>query len=180
MIRWIRKYLPRAHWSIRWKLTIWISLLLGALFIVYNIVQYFVINEWLIVQEKQNIEKSMNEIESYLQEKEVSAAQIAYNRSFITKLNQENQMIRILDQNGTALLEVTDRLPEQWVEPQTVQKRILITAWHYEDHLLIMRSPLMTTKFSGTIEIVTNLETTDKLSDMLLLVMFAGGLQLWD
>ncbi|QOS80657.1 HAMP domain-containing protein [Paenibacillus sp. JNUCC31] len=176
MIRRIRKYLPRAHWSIRWKLTIWISLLLGALFIVYNIVQYFVINEWLIVQEKQNIEKSMNEIESYLQEKEVSAAQIADNRSLITKLNQENQMIRILDQKGTALLEVTDRLPEQWVEPQTVQKRILITAWHYEDHLLIMRSPLMTTKFSGTIEIVTNLETTDKLSDMLLLVMFAGGI----
>ncbi|MDN4604680.1 HAMP domain-containing histidine kinase [Paenibacillus sp. F6_3S_P_1C] len=176
MIRRIRKYLPRAHGSIRWKLTIWISLLLGALFIVYNIVQYFVINEWLIVQEKQNIEKSMNEIESYLQEKEVSAAQIADNRSLITKLNQENQMIRILDQKGTALLEVTKGLPEQWVEPQTVKKRILITAWHYEDHLLIMRSPLITTNFSGTIEIVTNLENTDKLSDMLTLVMFAGGI----
>ncbi|MFE6078404.1 sensor histidine kinase [Paenibacillus sp. NPDC057886] len=176
MMRWIRKYLPRSHWSIRWKLTIWISLLLGTLFIVYNIVQYFVINEWLIDQEQQNMEKSMNEIESYLQEKEVSSAQIADNRSFMTKFNQENQMIRILDQEGTVLLEVTNRLPEQWIDPQTVQERILINAWHYEDHLLIMRSPLITTNFSGTIEMVTNLENTDKLSDMLLLVMFGGGI----
>ncbi|WP_236642128.1 MULTISPECIES: HAMP domain-containing sensor histidine kinase [unclassified Paenibacillus] len=176
MMRWIRKYLPHTRGSIRWKLTIWISLLLGTLFIVYNIVQYFVIIEWLTVQEEQNIEKSMNEIEGYLQEKEVSAAQIASNRSFITKLNQENQMIRILDQNGNALLEVTNGLPKQWVEPQRVQKRILITAWHYEDHLLIMRSPLITTHFSGTIEIVNNLENTDQLSDMLVLVMFGGGI----
>ncbi|OAX46941.1 HAMP domain-containing sensor histidine kinase [Paenibacillus sp. AD87] len=176
MIRWIRTYLPRSHWSIRWKLTIWISLLLGTLFIVYNIVQYFVIDEWLIDQEQQNMEKSMNEMESYLQEKEVSSAQIADNRSSMTKFNQENQMIRILDQEGTVLLEVSNRLPEQWVEPQTVQKRILINAWHYEDHLLIMRSPLITTNFSGTIEMVTNLENTDKLSDILLLVMFGGGI----
>ncbi|MGC5774189.1 sensor histidine kinase [Paenibacillus pabuli] len=175
-MRWIQKYLPRSHWSIRWKLTIWISLLLGTLFIVYNIVQYFVINQWLIDQEQQNMEKSMNEMESYLQEKEVSSAQIADNRSFMTKFNQENQMIRILDLEGTVLLEVTNRLPEQWVEPQTVQKRILINAWHYEDHLLIMRSPLITTNFNGTIEIVNNLENTDKLSDMLLLVMFGGGI----
>ncbi|RAJ02932.1 two-component system sensor histidine kinase ArlS [Paenibacillus pabuli] len=176
MMRWIRTFLPRSHGSIRWKLTIWISLLLITLFIVYNIVQYFVINKWLIDQEQKSMEKSMNEMEIYLQEKDVSAAEIADYRSFMTKFNQENQMIRILDQEGTVLLKVTDRLPEQWVEPQAVQKRVLINAWHYEDHLLIMRSPLITTNFSGTIEMVTNLENTDKLSDMLLLVMFCGGI----
>jgi len=176
MRSWIQTYLPLSHWSIRWKLAIWISILLGTLFIVYNVVQYLMINEWLISQEKQNIEKSMNEMESYLEEKEVSRAQLEDSGPFITRINQPYQMIRILDQEGTTLLEVADRLPVQWVEPQTVQSRSLISVWHYEDHLLIMRSPLITANFSGTIEIVTNLETTDKLSDMLLLVMFAGGI----
>ncbi|CAM2870886.1 HAMP domain-containing histidine kinase [Paenibacillus sediminis] len=164
-----------SHLPIRWKLAVWASLLLCILFLLYNGVQYLVINKWMMNQEENAITKNMDAIQGYFKQKDETAEEIPNSRSFIEDINQTHQMIRILDDKGTPILTVSDNLPDTWVRPQVAHSTRMISAWHLEDHLLILRSPLILNHFTGTIEIVNDLEITDRLSDVLLAVMFAGG-----
>lgn len=161
---------------IQWKLIIGASFLLCFLFISYNTVQYLVINHWLIKQEERTIQKNMNELQIYFAEKTIDVNQIQGSQNFIEKINQRNQMIRILDDKGVPILTVTDELPEQWVAPKKVSQTELINVWHITDHIIVMRSPLISNQFTGTIEIVDNLENFDKISDLLFVIMFIGGI----
>jgi two-component system sensor histidine kinase ArlS len=161
---------------IQWKLIIGASCLLCFLFISYNTMQYFVINHWLVKQEEQTIQKNMNELQSYFAEKTVDKKQIQNSQNFIDKINQRYQMIRILDKNGVPILTVTDELPVQWVAPKKVSQTELINIYHITDHIIVMRSPLISDHFTGTIEIVDNLENFDRINDLLLLIMFVGGI----
>lgn len=160
--------------SIRWKLTIWASVLLCLLFLGYNGVQYFVINRWMFHQEETAITKNMGEIQGYLKTEDGKDNWIASSRAFIESINVSHQMIRILDSQGHAVLTVSDQLPQDWVKPQASGRATMESVWHEEEHLLLIRSPLYMSQFTGTIEIVNNLENSDKLSDMLLAVMLAG------
>ncbi len=54
--------------NIKWKLTLWAAFLMIFLFLSYTILQYFVIQNWELNQEKQTIEKKMEEITSYIKE----------------------------------------------------------------------------------------------------------------
>src|SRR5438445_804475 len=100
---------------IQWKLIIGASLLLCFLFISYNTMQYLVINHWLLKQEERSIQKNMDELQSYLAENTIG---IKASQNFIEKMNQRNQMIRILDLKGNPILTITDELPEHWVAPK--------------------------------------------------------------
>jgi two-component system sensor histidine kinase ArlS len=161
---------------IQWKLIIGASLLLCFLFISYNTVQYLVINHWLLKQEERQIQKNMDELQSYFAEKTIDAKQIQLSQNFIEKLNQRNQMIRILDEHGVPIITLTDELPKEWVTPKKVTHTELISLWHITDHIIVMRSPLNSKQFNGTIEIVDNLENFDKIRDLLLVIMFIGGI----
>jgi two-component system sensor histidine kinase ArlS len=163
---------------IQWKLIIGSSLLLCFLFVSYNGVQYLVINHWLMKQEERAIQSTMDELQIYFSEKKsvLDNKQITDSRNFITKVNKRNQMIRILDNQGHAIFTISDEIPEEWVAPKGVDRRELIGLWHITDHMLVMRSPLVSPQFKGTIEIVNNLENSDKISDLLLVIMAIGGL----
>jgi two-component system sensor histidine kinase ArlS len=163
---------------IQWKLIIGSSLLLCFLFVSYNAVQYLVINHWLMKQEERAIQSTMDELQIYFSEKKppLDEKQIIDSRNFITKMNKRNQMIRILDDQGHAIFTITDDIPEQWVAPKGVERKEFVGLWHITDHMLVMRSPLTSSQFKGTIEIVNNLENSDKISDLLLVVMAVGGL----
>lgn len=162
--------------SVRWKLAIWSSVLLCVLFLGYNGVQYFVINHWMLHQDQIAIHKNVEEIQEYFRAESGRGRRIAGSRSFIESINESHQMIRILNAIGTPILTVSDQLPEDWVQPQAAVKTTTTSVWHEEEHLLLIRSPLRTANFTGTIEIVNNLESSDQLSDMLLGVMIAGWL----
>lgn len=162
--------------SIRWKLAIWSSLLLCVLFLAYNGIQYFVINQWMFHQEEKAIQKNMEEIQGYFTAENGNAEEIMNSHAFINSINESHQMIRILDQSGAPLLTVSEMIPEDWVQPEVSISTTMRSSWHGEEHLLIIRSPLQTSQFKGTIEIVNNLENSDQLSNMLLVVMLAGWL----
>jgi two-component system sensor histidine kinase ArlS len=163
---------------IQWKLIIGSSLLICFLFVSYNAVQYLVINHWLMKQEERAIQSNMEELQIYFSEKKsvLDVKQVMDSRNFITKMNKRNQMIRIVDNQGHPIFTVSDEIPEQWVAPKAVDRNELIGVWHITDHMLVMRSPLVSSNFKGTIEIVANLENPDKISDLLLIVMAVGGL----
>lgn len=165
-----------ARMSIRWKLTMWAAAMMCILFFAYNGIQYFVINRWMFARTESAAVKSAEEIRSYFAIEKVTEETAGSLRPFIESANSANQMIRILDHAGQPLLTATEHLPVDWVEPQSAVRTSVGTHWRGDEHLLVVRSPIRTAFFSGTVEIVNNLEDSDKLSSMLLAVMLAGVL----
>lgn len=161
---------------IKWKMVLWSSFTLILLFAAYNLAQYLAVNQWMLKQEKASIRKTMAQLEDYFQEKgPLNDIQIRRGTTFLEKVNENNQLIRILDQQGIPIVTVTNQLPETYVQPQRAEREVLLSMWHYEDHLLVMRSPLISGDFRGTIEIINNLETFDQFSAMIFWVMVMGG-----
>ncbi|BBH20774.1 hypothetical protein Back11_21190 [Paenibacillus baekrokdamisoli] len=152
----------------------WSSLFIVTLFLAYAGTQYLILNQWTMKQEQQTIQKSVDEIKLYFQDKSIS--DMPSTKSFLTKLNQKNQMIRILDHHGIPILTVTEDFEEKWVTPVTVKEEKIERKWHVEDHFLLARSPLKSGDFTGTLEIAINLENFEKLNKLMISVMAIGGL----
>jgi two-component system, OmpR family, sensor histidine kinase ArlS len=162
---------------LKWKLTLGASLVLIVLFVTYNMAQYLVINQWLMKEEKSSIQKNMEEIQIYFQEKgsALNLQQVQSSEPFLNKVNKRNQMTRILDQQGHVVIALSDPSGKVWPAPRLVTKPALTSEWEREDHLLVMRSPFMSPAFIGTIEIINNLEKFDKINDILIALMAAGA-----
>ncbi|MFC6454632.1 HAMP domain-containing sensor histidine kinase [Paenibacillus vulneris] len=174
MMRTIRQWISGL--TIRWKMVLWSSFMLIVLFTAYNFAQYAAVHQWMVKQEKASIQKTMAQLVDYFQEKgPLNENKISNSIYFLEKLNEKNQLIRILNRQGDPIVTVTDQLPESYVTPETTDRDILLSAWHFEDHLLVMRSPLISGDFRGTIEIVNNLETFDQFSAMIFWVMILAG-----
>lgn len=172
MIRTLLEKLNRL--PIRWRFTIWSSVLMCLLFFGHNAVQYAVVYQWSTKQVNNDIQKQMDEIVSFLSD--TASEDLNDSRSFLDQINQKNQMIRILDRDGHPVITVSDDLPETWVAPKPAAYVQLTSAWHYQEHFLIIRAPISKGSFTGTVEIVRNLETFERLNKFILLVMAVGGL----
>jgi two-component system, OmpR family, sensor histidine kinase ArlS len=176
MMQKIRSWI--AHLPIKWKMVLWSSLTLFLIFAAYNVVQYITINQWVVKEEKSSIQRSMAGLQDYFQEKKENLDEqgIVNSRSFLETMNERNQLIRILDSAGNPIVTVADRLPADYVTARAVEQTQLLSTWHREDHLLVMRSPLIAGPFHGTIEIVNNVDTFEHLTDMIIWVMITAGL----
>jgi len=159
---------------IKWRLTVWSSLWMCIFFVLYNSAQYFVLDRWILVQEENSIRNSMDEIQGYYVSN--SSKDIMESLSFLEKVNQKDQLIRVIDLNGKVLLTISEELPEQWVQPKQAVRTSLVRTWHNKDHLLIIRNPIDTDSLKGTIEIIRNLEDYERLNKLLLVVMALGAL----
>ncbi len=162
---------------IKWKLTIWSSVLLCILFLSYNLLQYIVIERWSINYEKQNIKHQLIEIKAFFKEKSIrTAAEMKSYAPYLATINEKHQLIRILDTKGKPILTVSHSVPTSWVKPKIATSMEYEMAYHYEDRLLILRSPMVTKQFIGTIEIVSNMEMFDDFRNTIFLVMIATGI----
>lgn len=171
LLRFIRQ-LP-----IKWKLALGATALIFLLFTTYNFAQYLVLKQWMMNQERDNIQVSMAQIQDYFQEKyhTEDAFQITESRVYLEKMIGKNQLVRIVGKEGEPLLTVTNHFDENWVTPKSITVPELFDTTHNEDHILIYRSPIQAAKFTGTIELASNLETFDHFSETLLWVMLIGG-----
>jgi two-component system sensor histidine kinase ArlS len=159
---------------IKWRITVWASVWMCIFFLLYTSVQYLVLDRWTLAQEEKAIKKSMDEIMGYYVDN--GSRDVIASQSFLEKMNQINQLIRVLDANGNALLTISDGIPDQWVRPQPINSTLLVNVWHERDRLLVLRSPLHIGSFKGTVEIVRSLENYERLNQILLLVMVLGVL----
>ncbi|WP_274651398.1 HAMP domain-containing sensor histidine kinase [Paenibacillus humicola] len=159
---------------LKWRLAAWSSVLILFLIVVYNGVQYLVIDRWALGQEKRQLQKELEEIQGFYADP--GAPGLAQSRGFLGKMNDSHQMIRILNDAGVPELTVSNRLPADWVKPQQAAEPEMTSQWHGDDHLLILRSPFRAKAFAGTIEMAQNLEKYESLTHLLFLVMGFGGL----
>ncbi|MCM3618638.1 HAMP domain-containing histidine kinase [Sutcliffiella horikoshii] len=161
---------------IRWKITIWSSLVLFVLFIAYNSVQYYVMRTWMIEQEERNIQEKMKEIQAYFSEQPffVGRSEIINSSGFIEKVNETNELIRIIDKDGALLVAVATNLPREMlitpVESENLE-HVKVNGKHY----LIHREPVITNGFIGYIEIIRDLKNYERLRGLIFLVTWSAG-----
>jgi two-component system sensor histidine kinase ArlS len=159
---------------LKWRLTVWSSLWMCIFFLLYNLTQYWVLDSWILIQDRNAIRTSMDEIQGYYADN--GSRNVLDSRNFLEKANQRNQLIRILDREGKVVLAISNDLPEKWVRPVSVGRTVLTRTWHEKDHLLVMRSPLTVGSYKGTIELIRNMENYERLNQIMLLVMALGVL----
>lgn len=161
---------------IRWKITIWSSLVLFVLFVAYNSVQYYVMRTWMIEQEERNIQEKMKEIQAYFSEQPffVGRSEIINSSGFIEKVNETNELIRVIDKDGALIVAVATNLPRELlitpVESENLE-HVKVNGKHY----LIHREPVITNGFIGYIEIIRDLKNYERLRGLIFLVTWSAG-----
>jgi len=163
-----------ARMPIKLKLTFGSAALLALLFLGYNSLQYMLMEKWIIHREESAVQRGMNEILNYVLEREsgFAPAELADIRHYLEKVNRDDQRIRILDKDGEPVVTVTNRVPQQWVEPETAAREQTIVLRDGERSLLIMRSPFTIFEFEGTVEIVKSMTEFEALIATISRVMF--------
>lgn len=162
---------------IKSKLMFWSSILFFFLIVITNLTQYIIINHWVIKREQQVLQDKLVAVAGYLlqENNDISLDEIQDSRPFLASLIDKNQMIRILDASERPLMVIENEVKNDWVVPHSVSSINFSQQWHEKDQLLIARSPLAARNFSGTVEIVSNIEAVNKILQFILLVMVSGG-----
>ncbi|MCM3252510.1 HAMP domain-containing sensor histidine kinase [Priestia aryabhattai] len=175
MRRWIKyiKDLP-----IRWKIALWSSMFLFFLFLSYNIFQYIVIDNGILNYEKQNGIHQLKEVLAFIQsdDEPLSLNQIKNSEGYLSKINEKNQLIRILDVKGNVITSTSNNVSPTWQQPKTVKYQEYKLVRKHDDRLLVLRSPIVTSKFTGTVEIIRNMEMSDDFMEKVFLLMIAAGI----
>lgn len=163
---------------IRWALTLWSAFLILVLFIAYNTVQYIFVEQWMLGQEKAQAQHKMNDILNGLLEREAgfTEEELPRIRSYLDKKNQNGQLIRVIDQYGNKVITVSDGIAQYAIPPLPNSKTEVIVASHGGHSLLVMRSPIVIHSFTGTVEIVKNIDQFKKLTEAILRVFLLCGL----
>ncbi|MGX4607759.1 HAMP domain-containing sensor histidine kinase [Priestia sp. JNUCC 25] len=174
MRKWIKymKDLP-----IRWKITLWSSMFLFFLFLSYNLFQYLVIDNSILNYEKQNGIHQLKEVLTFIQsdDEPLSLNQIKNSEGYLSKINEKNQLIRVLDRKGNVITSTTNNVSPTWQQPKTVKHQEYKVIRNHDERLLVLRSPIVTDNFTGTVEIVRNMEMSDVFMDKIFLLMLAAG-----
>lgn len=162
---------------IKSRLMLWSSILFFLLAVVTNILQYLAINQWLVSREQTILQDKLAAINIYLLEEHdrLSLEEIQDSKDFIARLIEKNQMVRIVNEKAQPILVIENEVQSSWVTPLQVKTVQFAEQRHGEDQLLIVRSPLTAPRFSGTIEIISNIEAANKILHFILLVMLASG-----
>lgn len=175
MRKWIKciKDLP-----IRWKITLWSSMFLFFLFLSYNLFQYIVIDNGILNYEKQNGIHQLNEVLAFIQsdDEPLSLKQIENSEGYLSKINEKNQLIRVLDRKGNIITSTSNNVSPNWQQPKAVKHQEYKVIRNHDERLLVLRSPIVTDNFTGTVEIVRNMEMSDAFMDKIFLLMLAAGI----
>lgn len=129
-------------------------------------------------QEQQVVQQTMREFLNYALEKEQSfeGEDLTELRSFLEKINQRNQMIRILDEEGNPIVVVSENFQDITLPSLPPVQSIRTQTQEVRGDLLIMSSPLMIFQFNGTVMILKNMKEFEQLSGALFQVMAIGCL----
>ncbi|MGE7998901.1 sensor histidine kinase [Lysinibacillus sp. NPDC093190] len=159
--------------KLKTKVILWTTVMMIGLFVSYNILQYFVMNSWMVHYEEQSIENKMIAIQNLYVDQKLSSQFIKENKSFIHSINEKSETIRILDENGESIIAVSEEELLQ-VPSHSVQNGHFELIKTGDDRLLVYREPINGTNF--VVEIIRNMEIFDNLLAQFGLVMFLSGI----
>lgn len=167
---------------IHWKLALWSSLLMCALFAGASAMQYVFVEKWMAGREEMAVRRDMRELLNELLAKEaaVEPSRFAQIRALLDKYNTRDGMVRLLDAGGEPVVAASDGLPSEVVYgrgpalPESAATKIA-------GGVLTISRPIQIFGFDGTVEIVRSLEPIERLMDAysrIMLLCLAGALLL--
>lgn len=156
MKRWTGSFL---RMPIKFKLTLWSTLLIMVLFVGYNALQYIIMEQWIIHREKRNMQHSMNAILNYFLEEEadLTAKNVGSIRQYLNKMNRDDQRIRILGADHEPILTIANNMPDNGNEYQANSRNEIELYRQGDTSLLMMQRPITIFEFNGSVEIVKSL-----------------------
>lgn len=164
-----------ARLPIKWKYMIWSSAMLLVLLFVYNGVQYLMLSHWTISREKESMHKIALDVQAYFAEEQFSAEQMASEQPVIEKMLAKHQSIRIFTHEGVPVLLAGDDVLFDRIIPQPALQERLLRLLRLKNQVIMMRWPLATEQFRGTIEVFSNLLALNQLVENNAIIMGIGG-----
>lgn len=146
---------------LRWRLTFSSSVLMFITFLVFSFVQYELLYNWLLSQEKEAVLKTKEEVAAYYEQANRPFQEINRNdmETLLLKLNDRHQVIRILDINQNLMISVSNEFPKK-LSVANYPTREGIEELRVEgEHYIVTWEHINTRSFQGTVEVVRNLTT---------------------
>ncbi|WP_102346162.1 HAMP domain-containing sensor histidine kinase [Bacillus sp. Marseille-P3661] len=165
----MKTYLSR--FPIKWKITIWTSVVLFLLFSFFAIFQYFFLKNWMLNHEKTLIIEKMREVQAYvLAHDELSKETIIQSKQLLENVNEKNELIKIVDQNDNTILTITD---DPFLERLSYIPKLNEVTFikNKTDHYIIYTEDINHHDFHGSVEIIRNLESYTRLFHHLSIMM---------
>lgn len=141
-------------------------------FTLFSLLEYNSISNWMLENEKLVVQRTIAELSTYYKGRTVS--EIKNSNDFLRKMNDKDQMIQIYDNNGKVLASDKNGMVPAFVSAPKNHKNISqITS--DESEAIIAKYPLISGHFHGTIEIVRELNSYNKMMSNLFIIMSIFG-----
>lgn len=158
--------------SLQKKLVLSCSSAIFLTFCLFSFLEYNSVSKWMLNREKLAVKRTMMDVTMYY--KDLQANDIRQSKDLLRSLNDKDQLIRIYDQNGNVLVSDKNGLFPV-LEPRPVNTSEIGKLSTEENDTIVFRSPLKADGFQGTIEVVRELNSYEKMMDHLFFVMISFG-----
>ncbi|PLS01557.1 HAMP domain-containing histidine kinase [Neobacillus cucumis] len=146
-------------------------------FFLFSFLEYHTVSKWMMNREEIAINRTMSDITTFYNSKsnKPNREDIKKSESFLRKMNDKDQLIRIYDQDGNVL--VSDKngnfsVLEAAPTGKNVTQRVSIEG----NEAFVARAPLKGNNFTGTVEIVRQLNNYRRMMGNLFWVMTIFGI----
>jgi two-component system sensor histidine kinase ArlS len=146
-------------------------------FFLFSFLEYHTVSKWMMNREEIAINRTMSDITTFFNAKlnKPNRGDMKKSAAFLRKMNDKDQLIRIYDQSGHVL--VSDKNGDFPVlEAAPTNKRNNQEISIEGNETLVARAPLKGNDFTGTIEIVRQLNTYRRMMGNLFWVMTVFGI----
>lgn len=157
---------------LRWRLTFSSSVLMFITFLVFSFVQYELLYNWLLSQEKEAVLKTKEEVAAYYEQANRPFQEINRNdmETLLLKLNDRHQVIRILDINQNLMISVSNEFPKKLSVANYPTREGIEELRVGGEHYIVTWEHINTRSFQGTVEVVRNLTTFHDVTRIILFI----------
>ncbi|MEH7416658.1 HAMP domain-containing histidine kinase [Neobacillus drentensis] len=175
MIKKISGQFNRLRWQT--KLVVSCSAALFLTFFLFSFLEYHIVSKWMMNREEIAINRTMSDITTFYNAKsnKPNRADIKNSQTFLRKMNDKDQLIRVYDHEGHIL--VSDKngvFPV--LEAAPIRKKVTQRVSIEGDEAFVARAPLKGNDFTGTVEIVRQLNNYRRMMGYLFWVMTIFGI----
>lgn len=165
--------------SIKWKMTFLSAIVIFLIFIICNFIQLMLIHTFTSNQEEISLLKRSEEIQTFLTGQaglvNGEEEQLVLSKEFLDQIVEKNEMIRILDQKGHEIFNISNDFPEIQNKVKSLDQGF---SWVKTDgeSVLLYKTPLNIASFNGTIEIGRDVETFEEFLEKVIWTLLLGTL----
>ncbi|KEF37694.1 signal transduction histidine kinase [Schinkia azotoformans MEV2011] len=165
-----------SRFPIKWRITIWTTVILFFLFSFFAVFQYFFIKNWIMHYEKTIISEKMREVQAYLSEnKAITEKGIINSKHFLENIIEKNEFIQIEDKDGKIIVSLSNDLSTDDL-PHISNPNQITSVKDKSDHYLIYKADIADSSFKGTVELIRRLENYTRLFKYMSIMMIIAVL----